>query len=88
MKVCIKPEFEILHLIHLDKIEYYQKHKSNKKASQYLMEIDKEYEKTYEYNYNYFNNLSINELYKLFEIYDKKTHFENEYTINKLVKRR
>ncbi len=91
IKICIKPEFEILHLIQHDKFEHYQKHKSNKKASEYLMEIDKTYKKSYEYNYAYFNDLSINELYLLFELYDqkrKKTHFENEYTINKLIRRR
>ena len=59
LKICIKPEFEILHLIHKEEEKkYLNKYKSKLKPSEYLHNIDCQYEKSYEYNYDYFNNIS------------------------------
>jgi len=56
IKVCTKPEFEILHIIHKKKINEFIHRKTEIYASEYLKSIDKTYKKTRDYNYNYFNS--------------------------------
>ena len=82
LKICIKPEFEILHLIHKNKANsYINKHKSCEKPSEFLHNIDCEYEKSYEYNYNYFNSISKSDLKRIIINYSKirsKVHKKDE----------
>lgn len=70
-KVCTKPEFEILHIIHEKKYKEYLKAKSKKKPCEFLKTIIKEYEKTYLFNYQYFNNMSDDDIRQLLRKYSK-----------------
>ena len=89
-KICIKPEFEILHLLFLKEDEnYHNKYKSKEKASEYLQRICSDYRKTYNYNYKFFNNLSANELKSLIKVYSikrHKVHDKDEETLDCLIK--
>lgn len=89
LKICIKPEFEILHLIYEGKIdEYIGKYKSSKKASEYLYQIDKKYQKTYKYNYTFFDSLSNEEIRNLIKNYSlkrKHVHEKDEELLEKLI---
>lgn len=90
IKVCIKPEFEVLHLIYKEKIDdYIGKYKSLKKASEYLNQIDKKYQKTYDYNYDFFDSLTVNEIRNLIKRYSlkrKNTHKKDEGLLENLIK--
>ena len=90
IKVCIKPEFEVLHLIYKEKIDdYIGKYKSLKKASEYLNQIDKKYQKTYDYNYDFFDSLTVNEIRNLVKRYSlkrKNTHKKDEGLLENLIK--
>ena len=57
-KICIKPEFEILHIIYQDKFSQYNKQKSNNKPCEFIYSIMCDYKKTYEFNYEFFSRLS------------------------------
>jgi len=70
--VCIKPEFEILHIIYNNKYENFNKEKSNSKPSNYINLIIKDYKKTHSYNYRFFQNLTNEELITLINNYDIK----------------
>ena len=89
-KICIKPEFEILHLIYKEKdLDYIKKYKSKNKASEYLYQIDCKYEKSYEYNYNFFNSLSNAEIKNIINIYTlrrSKVHNKDEGLLESIMK--
>lgn len=88
-KVCIKPEFEILHTINDGLFKEYLKQKSKKKVSIFYSEKNSNYKKTYTFNYNYFNNLSDLELYNLVSEYNikrKGAHKKDEKTLMFIVK--
>lgn len=70
-KICIKPEFEMLHIIHEDEFDNFIKQKSKTKPCNYLKTIIKGYEKTYCFNYNYFNDMSDTEIKTLIKEYSK-----------------
>lgn len=90
LKICIKPEFEVLHLINSDADNnYFRKYKSKNKPSEYLCQIDCEYEKTYEYNYEYFDRLSSDKLKELIKKYSfsrRKSHKKDEGLLEDLIK--
>lgn len=88
-KICIKPEFEILHIIYENKFQQYNKQKSYKKPSKFIYSFRKDYEKTYKFNYEYFSRLDDDELLSLFKEYDVKrigAHDDNEKSILSIVK--
>lgn len=89
-KVCIKPEFEILHLIQRkEDSKYIRKHKSKLKVSEYLYQIDCNYEKSYEYNYNFFVSLSNEEIKSIIYTYKctrSKVHNKDEGTLEEMIK--
>lgn len=89
-KICIKPEFEILHLIQRkENLKYIRKYKSRLKASEYLYQIDCNYEKTYEYNYDFFDSLSNEEIKSIIHTYNctrSKVHNDDEGTLEELIK--
>ena len=81
VKLCIKPEFEILHIINEGKLKEYEKVKSSMKPCEFIHEFLKNYRKTYEYNYDYFNNFSNPKLIELIKKYSNKrsgTHQTDE----------
>lgn len=89
-KICIKPEFEMLYLIHKNEdINYIKKYKSKNKPSEYLKKIYCEYEKSYEYNYDYFDSLSKKEIKEIIHKYSctrKLTHNKDEGLLESLIK--
>ena len=89
LKICTKPEFEILHLIYLNEEQsYIKKYKSKKSAYEYLCDVNKEYEKTYEYNYQYFDNLScddLREIIKKYSVKRGKVHEKDERLLEMLI---
>lgn len=89
IKICIKPEFEILHLIYKGKLdEYIKKHKTSAKPSEYLSQIDKEYKKAYGYNYKYFDSLTNDEIIEVIKIYSSKrkgAHKKDEKFLEELI---
>lgn len=91
LKICIKPEFEILHLISRnEERKYLRKHKSSVKASTYLHNIDCKYEKSYEYNYSFFSNISQNDLLSLIRKYTKlrkNVHKSDELVLEYIIKK-
>lgn len=90
VKICIKPEFEILHLIHKkEDSKYLKKYKSRFKASEYLFNIDCNYEKSYNYNYDFFDSLSNEEIREIINTYKcirSKVHNKDEGTLEELIK--
>lgn len=73
LKICIKPEFEILHLIfQKEDSKYIRNYKSKFKPSEYLHSIDCKYEKSYEYNYSFFNKIPNKDLIFLIKEYSNK----------------
>lgn len=90
MKICIKPEFEILHLIQKQEdLNYIRKYKSKLKASEYLYQIDCDYEKSYDYNYDFFDSLSKEEIKNVIKIYTikrSKVHNKDEGILESLIK--
>ena len=89
-KICIKPEFEILHLIQKkEDTNYIRKYKSKMKVSEYLYQIDCNYEKSYEYNYEFFDSLSDEEIKNIARTYSctrSKVHSKDEGTLEELIK--
>lgn len=89
-KICIKPEFEILHLIQRkEDSKYIRKHKSKLKVSEYLYQIDCNYEKSYEYNYDFFVSLSNEEIKNIIHAYKctrSKVHNKDEGTLEEMIK--
>ena len=89
IKICIKPEFEVLHLIYKGKLdEYIKKHKSSMKPSEYLSQIDKEYKKAYDYNYKYFDALTSEKIINVIKTYSSKrggTHKKYEKFLEELI---
>lgn len=90
LKICIKPEFEILYLIHKNEdANYIRKYKSKSKPSEYLYQIDCNYEKTYEYNYDFFDALSNEEIKNIIKRYSftrGKVHNKDEGLLESLIK--
>lgn len=89
IKVCTKPEFEILHIIHRKKFKEYLSVKTEMKPCEFLRTLDKRYTKSYKYNYDYFNNLTRIELIDLLKEYSikrGKTHNPDEKKIYELLK--
>ena len=87
--ICIKPEFEILHIIKENRFSEFIKLKSDIKASNYYMTINHEYKKTYKCNYNFFNQMDNGTLVELFKNYDikrKGTHSKTEKSITILLR--
>lgn len=87
--ICIKPEFEILYIIYLNKYNEYMKNKSFEKPSSFLYKNFKEYKKHYQFNYDFFISLTIDEIYLILNEYNKiryKTHKEDEYSLTSLIK--
>ena len=91
LKICIKPEFEILHLIFKDvDSKYLRNYKSKMKPSEYLHNIDCNYEKSYEYNYCFFSKLSDEKLSFVIKKYSnirRKVHNKNELLLEELIKK-
>lgn len=89
-KICIKPEFEILHLIQRkEDSNYIKKQKSKLKASENLYQIDCNYEKSYEYNFVFFASLSNEEIKDIIHTYNlrrSKVHNNDEGTLEELIK--
>lgn len=86
--VLIKPELEILMIIHEGLYEDYLKHKTDYKPSEYYKIKHKEYNKQKAYIYDYFNNLDNLELVRIlkdYEIKRKGTHTENELSLYDLL---
>lgn len=89
-KICIKPEFEILHIIYQDKFSQYNKQKSNNKPCEFIYSIMCDYKKTHEFNYEFFSRLSDEELVSLLKEYDKKrlgTHKNCEKSMTTIIKK-
>ena len=83
-KVCIKPEFEILHIIYRNEYNNYLKSKSKLKPCEFLCSIDSGYVKTYNYNYDYFDSLTRDEIEQMINNYVQLrsgTHNKREKTI-------
>lgn len=88
-KVCIKPEFEILHTIKEGLFDDYLKIKSKKKVSDFYREHNPHYKKSYTINEKYFNAMSNVELHLLLNEYDKKrkgAHNKNELTLSSFMR--
>lgn len=89
-KICIKPEFEILHLIYKkEDSNYIKKYKSKLKASEYLYQIDCNYEKSYDHNYDFFDSLSEEEIKNIIKLYTSKrskVHNKDEGILESLIK--
>lgn len=88
-KICIKPEFEILHILNERLYDDYLKVKSKISPSEFYKGKNKMYRKTYKINYDYFNALSDEQLLDLFENYKKKrikSHRKEEGSILDLFK--
>ena len=82
-KVCIKPEFEILHLIHEGCFKAFIKEKSKKKASEFYEGVNPDYRKNYYKNLAYFSSLTNSDLVNLLKEYDQKrkgAHGSDELT--------
>lgn len=87
--VCIRPEFEILHIIKENKLSSFIKVKTNFKASEYYMAINRNYKKTYKCNYSYFSEMDNSTLVNLFKDYDKKrkgAHNKTQLSITALLR--
>ena len=91
LKICIKPEFEILHLIfQKEDSKYIRNYKSKFKPSEYLHSIDCKYEKSYEYNYSFFNKIPNKDLIFLIKEYSnkrKKVHNNDELLLEEILKK-
>lgn len=89
-KICIRPEFEILHLIQRkEDSKYIRKQKSKLKPSDYLYQIDCNYEKSYNYNYEFFSSLSNEEIKNIIHTYNctrSRVHNKEEGTLEELIK--
>jgi len=88
-KVCTKPEFEILHIIHERKFDDYLKDKSSLTPSEYYRGLNRGYRKTYGVNQHYFSAFKDGDLIALLKDYDKKrkrTHGKDELSLTDLLK--
>ena len=88
-EICIKPEFEILHIIKENKFTAFLKVKSTYKASAYYTMINSNYKKTYKCNYAYFEAMDDNSLVTLLQNYDKKrkgAHNKKQLSITTLLR--
>ncbi len=89
LKVCIKPEFEILHILNENLFKEFMKVKSKKKACDFYSEKNAEYKKSYVVNKQYFDKLNDEELISLIKLYDikrKGAHGSEEKTLLFLIK--
>jgi len=88
-KICIKPEFEILHVINEGMFDGYQKVKNKQKVCEYYLINNQSYRKTYDFNYSYFDEMSDEELVALLKHYDikrKGCHKKGEMTITSIIR--
>ena len=89
IKVCTKPEFEILHIIREGKYKEYLKEKTSLKPSEYYRSIHDGYHKSYSFNEDYFSELTDDELRHLLKEYDEKrkhVHGAGELSLNDLLR--
>ena len=89
IKICIKPEFELLHIINEGEYKKYNNNKHIKPCEYLLKYVLKDYEKHYEYNYNYFMLLEVAKIRNIINDYNRlrhDVHDKNEYTISYLLK--
>lgn len=87
-KVCIKPEFEILHIIRECKYKTYNKNKHMKPSEYLVNQVLLDYQKTYAYNYDYFLKMNVEEVRSLIKEYNvlrHETHQRDEYTLDYLI---
>ena len=88
-KICIKPEFEILHTINDNLFNEFLKYKSKIKVSVFYAEHNNRYRKSYAFNNEYFSKMNNYELFSLIKEYDKKrkgTHSRSEKTLFSILK--
>ena len=88
-KICIKPEFEILHTINDDLFDEFIKQKSKKTVSSFYAEHNQNYKKTYKCNQVYFEEMANGQLIDLIKEYEHKrahTHRKDELTLLSILK--
>lgn len=88
-KICIKPEFEILHTIHEGLFDAFIKQKSSVKVSSFYAEHNCLYKKTYNFNRYYFELMAKDELFETAIEYNHKrkaAHKKDELTLLSILK--
>lgn len=90
IKVCIKPEFEILMILNEGLYGEYFKKKSKMHPCEFYQSKNPKYRKQPEYVTKYFESMTKEEILALINIYDqkrKKTHSRDENTLSYIVVR-